>query len=206
VRVASNGGDPARERIAAAMVGLVGSYGLAATDIGTVCERARTSRAHFDRCFADLEDCFLSLHEELLDELCERIEAARTGRETWHDRVWAAGLAAIRFLAMEPGRARFLLVALDGAGRRAQARRDRVVEGLAELLDGSKAKSATRGVLSPCTSEIVAGAVYTALLARIEDGSLERGEEFLPELVYLATAPYLGAEAAEEELRVQPLR
>jgi AcrR family transcriptional regulator len=179
VRVASNGGDPARERIAAAMVGLVGSYGLAATDIGTVCERARTSRAHFDRCFADLEDCFLSLHEELLDELCERIEAARTGRETWHDRVWAAGLAAIRFLAMEPGRARFLLVALDGA---------------------------TRGVLSPCTSEIVAGAVYTALLARIEDGSLERGEEFLPELVYLATAPYLGAEAAEEELRVQPLR
>lgn len=188
------------------MVRLAGSYGLAATDIGTVCERARTSRAHFDRCFADLEDCFLSLHEELLDELCELVESARAGRDTWHDRVWAAGLAALRFLTMEPGRARFLLVALDGAGRRVQVRRDRLVEDLAELLDGRKAKSGTEGVLSPCTSEIAAGAVYTALLARIEDGSLERGEEFLPELVYLATMPYLGAEAAEEELSVQPLR
>lgn len=188
------------------MVGLVGSSGFTATDVGTVCERARTSRAHFDRCFADLEDCFLSLHEELLEQLCERVEAARAGRESWHDRVWAAGLAAIRFLALEPDRARFLLLALDGAGRRAQTRRDRVIERLAGLLDGGEAESSVKGAFSRGTAEIAAGSVYTALLARIEDGSLERGEEFLPELVYLATMPYIGAEAAEQELSVQPLR
>lgn len=206
MRTARNGGDPARERIAGAMVGLVGSHGLAATDIGTVCERARASRAHFERCFADLEDCFLSLHEELLEDLCGRMEAARASRESWHDRLWAAGLAAVRFLAEEPARARFLLAALDGAGRRAQLRRDRIVERLAELLDGGRPEGGGRGALSRCTAEIAAGSVYTALLARIGDGSLERGEEFLPELVYLATVPYIGAEAAEEELSVQPLR
>lgn len=201
-----NGSDPARERIAGAMVELVGSHGLAAIDIGTVCERARANRAHFDRCFAGLEDCFLSLHEELLDELCAGVEAAREGRESWHDRVWAAGVAATRFLAEDSGRARFLLAALDGAGARAQSRRDRVVERLAELLDGGRAEAGPGGALSRCTSEIAAGSIYTALLARIEDGSLERGEQFLPELVYLATVPYIGAEAAEEELSVQPLR
>lgn len=204
-----DGGDPARERIAGAMVGLVGSYGLAATDIGTVCERARAGRAHFDRCFADLEDCFLSLHRELLDELCARIDGARGGRETWHDQVWATGVAALRFLAEDVSRARFLLNALDGSGRRAQQRRDKVIEGIAELLDGGRgggAKERPKGVLSHCSSEIAAGSVFSALLTRIEDGSLERGEEFLPELVYLATMPYIGAEAAEQELHVQPLR
>lgn len=144
--------------------------------------------------------------EELLDQLCGRVEAARAGRETWHDRIWATGLAALRFLAEEPARARFLLAALDGAGRRAQLRRDRLVERLAEMLDSDRPGGSGRGVLSGCTAEIAAGSVYTALLARIEDGSLERGEEFLPELVYLATFPYIGAEEAEEELRVQPLR
>jgi AcrR family transcriptional regulator len=188
------------------MVGLVGTHGLAAVDVGTVCERARASRAHFDRCFAGLEDCFLSLHEELLEEFCERVESARDGREGWHDRVWAAGVAATRFLAAEPARARFLLAALEGAGHPAQRCRDRIVARLAELLDGGRSEAGAGGVLSRCTAEIAAGSVYTALLARIEDGSLERGEEFLPELVYLATAPYLGAEAAEAELSVQPLR
>ena len=198
--------DAARERIAAAMVGLVAGHGFAAIDVGAVCERARASRAHFERCFADLEDCFLSLHGELLEELCARVEAARAGRESWHDGVWAAGLAAIRFLAEEPARARFLLPALDGAGRRAQQRRDRVVERLAELLDGGRGEAHGKGPLTRCTAEIAAGSIYTAALARIEDGALERGEEFLPELVYLATAPYIGAEAAEAELSVQPLR
>jgi hypothetical protein len=144
--------------------------------------------------------------EQLLERLCEQVEWAHRGHESWHDRLWAAGVAAIAFLATEPTRARFLIGALEGAGSRAQARRDRVVERLAELIDGGRAEASGGGVLSRCSAEIAAGAVYTALLARIEDGSLERGEEFLPELVYLATFPYLGAEAAEGELRVQPLR
>lgn len=201
-----NGSDPTGERIGAALVALVGSYGLAAIDVGTVCERARTSRAHFDRRFADLEDCFLSLHEQLLEELCAEIEAARAGRESWHDRVWAAGVAATGFLTADTGRARFLLAALDAAGDRARSRRDRVIERLVELLDGGRAEAGQGGAMTRCTAEIAAGSIYTALLARIEDGSLERGEEFLPELVYLATVPYLGAEAAEQELSVQPLR
>src|SRR4051794_19163558 len=60
--------DPARNRIAAAMIALAGTRGYAETSIEMVCERAETRRSHFDRCFAGREDCFLSVHDEVAAE------------------------------------------------------------------------------------------------------------------------------------------
>jgi AcrR family transcriptional regulator len=200
------GRDPARERIAAAMVEMVAGHGFAAVDIVTVCERAQVGRAHFDRCFADLEDCFLGLHDEVMAELCARVDAACEGRDAWHDRIWAAGMAAMRYLQEDSARARFLVVSVNGAAGGAQSRRDRIVQRIADFLDGGRDEVEGGRPMSRCTAEIAAGAVYGTILARIEAGSIERGEEFLPELIYLATMPYLGARAAEDELLVQPLR
>lgn len=188
------------------MVEMVAEYGFAAVDVEAICERAQVGRAHFDRCFADLEDCFLGLHDELLEELCSRVGAACNGRRAWHDRVWAAGLAAMRHLQEDAARARFLIVAVNGAGSSAQLQRDRVVQSIADVLDGGRDEVDGKRRMSRCTAEIAAGAVYGTIAAKVESGSIERGEEFLPELIYLATMPYLGARAAEDELLVQPLR
>jgi AcrR family transcriptional regulator len=188
------------------MVEMVADHGFAAIDVATVCARAEVGPAHFGRCFADLEDCFLSLHDEVADELCTRVDVACQGRGTWHDRIWAAGLAAMRYLQDDPARARFLVVAVNGAGSGAQARRNRIVERIADFLDGGRGEVEGKRRMSHCTAEIAAGAVYGTILAKVESGSIERGEEFLPELIYLATMPYLGARVAEDELLVQPLR
>ena len=53
---------------------------------------------------------------------------------------------------------------------------------------------------------MVTGAIYGTIMTKIRGGAIERGEEFLSELVYMAMMPYLGARAAEDELLVQPLR
>jgi AcrR family transcriptional regulator len=188
------------------MIETVAGHGFAAVDVETICARAQVGRAHFDRCFADLEDCFLGLHDELLGQLCARVEAACNGRRAWHDRVWAAGLAAMRHLQEDPVRARFLVVAVNGAGSAAQSQRDRIVQLIADVLDGGRGEVNGKRRMSRCTAEIAAGAVYGTMLSKVESGSIERGEEFLPELIYLATMPYLGARAAEDELLVQPLR
>jgi AcrR family transcriptional regulator len=201
--------DPARKRIAAAMVELVGRYGYAATSVEAVCERARARRSHFDRCFAGKEDCFLTLHDEVAGELCERLATAFEGPSSWHDRIWATGWAAMRFLREDPVRARFLVVEINGTGNGAQARRDRFLQRLADFLDGGREeleKLEKPGTVSRCTAEIVAGAIYGTVLGKVEAGCVERGEDFLPELVYMAVMPYLGSRAAEDELLVQPLR
>lgn len=198
--------DPARARIVAATVYLVGSRGYAPTSIETICEQARTRRSHFDRCFAGKEDCFLSVHDEVSAELCERVRAAHSAAASWHDRVWAAGWAAMRFFGEDPTRARFLVVEVNGAGNGAQSRRDQILQGLSDILDGGRGELEQPGKVSRCTAEIVAGAIYGTVTTKIEGGCIERGDDFLPELVYMAVMPYLGSRAAEDELLVQTLR
>jgi AcrR family transcriptional regulator len=188
------------------MVEIVADHGFVAVEVGALCEHADVGRAHFDRCFADLEDCFLALHDEVMEELCDRVNAACQGRNAWHDRIWAAGVGAMRYLQEDSARARFLVVSVNGAGSGAQSRRDRIVQRIADFLDGGRGEVEGERPMSRCTAEIAAGAVYNTILTKIESGSIERGEEFLPELIYLATMPYLGARAAEDELLVQPLR
>ncbi len=197
--------DPARQRIVAATVFLIGARGFESVSVELICEQARTRRSHFERCFAGIEDCFLAVHDEVSAELCERVDASLAGADSWHDRVWAAGWAAMRFFGEDPTRARFLLAEVNGWGSGAQVRRDRMLQGIADVLDGGREQLEEPGTVSRCTAEIVAGAIYGTVLAKVESGCLERGEDFLPELVYMAVMPYLGSRAAEDELLVQSL-
>jgi AcrR family transcriptional regulator len=187
------------------MVELAAEHGLESTTVAMVCERAGVGRAAFDRSFAGKEDCFLRVHGEVAAEFCRRARAAFAGPRGWHDQVWAGAWAAMRFLQEDATRARFLVVAVNGAGSRAQASRDRVLQVLADMIDAGRGELEEPASVSRSTAEMVTGAIYGTILTKIRGGAIERGEEFLSELVYMAMMPYLGARAAEEELLVQPL-
>lgn len=195
-----------RERVAAVMIEMVADFGYEATTVEEVCERAMVKRAQFHCCFADKEDCFVSLHDELVAEFCRRARTAFESTSSWHDRVWAAGWAAMRFLMEDPLRARFFVVEVNRAGARARARRDGVLERIADLLDAGREELEDPSSATRASAEFVAGAIYATILTRVEAGSIERGEDFLPELIYMAVMPYLGSRAAEDELLVEPLR
>jgi AcrR family transcriptional regulator len=197
--------DPVRERLATAMMELAAEHGLDGTTVAMVCKRAGVGRAAFDAKFSGKEDCFLRVHGEIAAEFCQRAAAAFAGPRAWHDRVWAGAWAAMRFLQEDAARARFFVVAVNGAGSRAQARRDRVLQGLADMIDAGRAELEEPESVSRSTAEMVTGAIYGTILTKVRDGAIERGEEFLSELVYMAMMPYLGARAAEDELLVQPL-
>jgi AcrR family transcriptional regulator len=197
--------DPVRGRIATAMIELAVEHGFESTTIAMVCEQAAVGRAAFDRNFSGKEDCFLQVHGEIALQFCERVGAAYAGPRGWHDRIWAGAWAAMRFLQEDATRARFFVVAVNGAGSHAQARRDRVLQGLADMIDAGRGELEEPGSVSRTTAEMVSGAIYGTIMVKIRDGAIERGEEFLSELVYMAMMPYLGARAAEDELLVEPL-
>ncbi|HEX5928573.1 MAG TPA: TetR/AcrR family transcriptional regulator [Solirubrobacterales bacterium] len=197
--------DPVRERIARAMVELAAEQGLESTTVAMLCKQAAVGRAAFDRSFTGKEDCFLRVHGEISLEFCQRVNAAYGGPRAWHDRIWAGAWAAMRFLQEDPVRARFFVVAVNGAGSRAQERRDRVLQGLADMIDAGRSELEEPHYVSRSTAEMVSGAIYGTIMVKVRDGAIERDEEFLPELVYMAMMPYLGARAAEDELLVEPL-
>ena len=187
------------------MIELAAEHGFEPTTIAMVCERAAVGRSAFDRNFAGKEDCFLQVHGEIALEFCRRVAAAYAGPRNWHDRIWAGAWAAMRFFQEDAVRARFFVVAVNGAGSRAQARRDRVLQGLADMIDAGRDELEEPQAVSRSTAEMVSGAIYGTIMIKIRDGAIERGEEFLSELVYMAMMPYLGARAAEDELLVAPL-
>ena len=173
--------DPARERIAAAMIELVGDARLR----GRPASRWSASgpsvgRSHFDRCFAGKEDCFLSVHDEVAAEFCERV--ARRLRRRRAPGTTGSGRRAGRRCASsqeDPARARFLVVEVNGAGSGAQARRDRILQRLADILDGGREELEKPDSVSRCTAEIVAGAIYGTVLGKVEDGC-DRARRGLP--------------------------
>lgn len=155
---------------------------------------------------SDSAQGFLRVHDEVAAAFWEHLWPIYGAGLGWHDRIWAAGFAMMRFLRDDPARARLLLVSVNGAGREALERRDRIVQRFADLLDEDARRNGTPGPRrSRATAEIAAGAVYRMLVAKVEEGAIERGEEFLPELIYMAVVPYLGTTVAESELAVQPL-
>lgn len=198
--------DLVGQRIARAMVGLVGTRGYEATPLDAICGRARVSREDFEHRFGGKEECFLAVHDEIAAEFCRRVRDAYGRPPIWHDRIWAAGWEAIGFLAEDPARARCFAVEIGALGRAGAERRDRVMGVFAELVDAGRAELEDPTSLSPATAQIVAGAIYQTIREKIRAGDIERGEHFLPELVYMAIMPYLGARAAESALMVETLR
>jgi len=78
-------------------------------------------------------------------------------------------------------------------------------EGLAELIDEGRAAPTTPASVTGVTAEALAGAIFheLCLAATREDGPPVESE-LVPTLMYSAVLPYVGAEAAAEELRIPP--
>jgi AcrR family transcriptional regulator len=197
--------DPMRDRLIRAMVTLSGTHGYQATTIDALCGVADVDVSEFESRFADKEDCYVAAHDEIAVEYGERVFIAYDSQAAWHDSMWAAAWAALEYLREDPVRARFFVVEVSGAGPRARARGDGVMQIVASLVDAGRAEVEDGGFLSRATAEVMAGTFYSTIRQKIVEGKLERGEDFVVELMYVAVLPYLGVDAAEAELRVQPL-
>jgi AcrR family transcriptional regulator len=188
------------------MISLSGTHGYQATTVEAVCGFAEVPRSEFSSRFTYKEDCFVAAHDETAEEFGERVLTAFDSHTNWHDGMWAAAWAAQGFFREDPIKARFFAVEVNGAGPRAQARRDGVMKIVANLVDSGRSELDDPDSISRATAEMVAGAFYSTIQQKIVEGSLDRGENFLVELLYIAVLPYLGSRAAEAELKVQPLR
>ena len=79
------------------------------------------------------------------------------------------------------------------------------VERLVELIDAGRAEPTAPASLTRLTAEALGGAISSQLcFAAGRDGHPSPEEELVPPLLYTAVLPYIGADAAAEELRAQP--
>jgi AcrR family transcriptional regulator len=199
--------EPSKEerlRLREALLDLCGEVGYKQLELNVLLERAGMSDEEFRLSYPELDTLFAAVLGEIYDEFFVRAQVAVEGLVGWRDRMRATAYALLRFLRADERVARLAAVEVQHAGEDSQRLFQQTFSRLVELIDEGSVE--TDGPESPslATAIGVGGVVFARIQEAVSKGELDLGEEEIPELMYGAVFPYLGAEAAEEELRVPP--
>jgi AcrR family transcriptional regulator len=192
----SRGGENQRRRIIAAMIASCAEKTYAATTIGDVVARARISRTTFYREFDDKRTCFDAALELCVEELTAAADAARPLDGGPPQALRDGTAAVLELLAARPELAHLLVgeaVAVEPSV--VECYRDLVVPAVSALWEEDR-DGATH--LDPW---LAFGRAQLLVFDRVTAGEAERLPELLPELLYLAVAPFAGHDAAIAEAR-----
>ena len=191
-------------RLRGALLDLCAERGYKKLKLKDLLECSGLDEAAFHRHYADLDACFAAVLGDIYDEFFVRAQEAVADESGWRDRMRATAYALLRYLRADERVARLAAVEVQYAGKRAQELFQETFARLVKLLDEGSAEA--DGPESPglATAIGVGGVVFARIQEAVAKGELDLGEEEIPELMYAAVFPYLGAEAAEEELRIPP--
>jgi AcrR family transcriptional regulator len=193
-------GEEERSRIAEALIELSVDQRYVNTTLEMVQARAGVDERAFERHFADLEDCYCQVYETQRDEFVARIFAAYADADCWREGIRAAGHEMQAFLGEDLRRARFMSVEVLFVGDRAKLIRDEAMQGFFFLIDQGRYEMQDPGSLTPFTAETIGSAIYQRIQTALERDDLEAFETGHQEMMYTIMLPYLGSEAAQEEL------
>lgn len=196
--------DPDRRSIAEALIGLCYERGYRETTESMLIERAGVGRVEFRHQFTDLENCFCEVYREMQDELVERVVDAVLEKHTWRDRLRATAYAMADYVTDDERRTHFMFVEARTAGDRALDLMGEGYDRLFDLIDEGRLQPGARDSITRTTAEAIGGTLFFQMFASYEPGSIDAVRARVPELMYLAVLPYLGREAAEQELQMQP--
>jgi AcrR family transcriptional regulator len=192
------------QRLRDALLDLCAERGYANLELAELLQRAELDQAAFDRHFADLDACFTAVLGEIYAEFFASAQEALSGERGWRDRMRATGYALLRFLRRDARVAHLAAVEAQEGGEAAQRLFLETFNRLVDLIDEGSAEASGPDSPSRATALGVGGVMFARIQEAVAEGELALGEEEIPELMYAAVFPYLGAEAAAEELRIPP--
>jgi AcrR family transcriptional regulator len=192
-----------RGRLREAMVRVAAAKGYEATTVADVVEYAGVSRETFDGEFDSKEECFLEAYETVFDILITHVTNGyeATAGEPWPERVVAVLRALVEILAMEADVARMAMVEVTAAGDDARDRYRAMLGRFKPFLEEGRTYSGQGSELPPDTARFAIGGAASMIFDEIRAGRGPELKRILPDLVFAVLMPYLGPEAAEDEMR-----
>jgi AcrR family transcriptional regulator len=184
-----------------ALVEVVGEYGAGGATVAHIVMRAGVSRRTFYELFADREECFLAAFDQAVQSAAERVTPAFAGKGRWRERVRAGLIALLGFLDEEPDLGALCVVHALGSGPAALERRAQVTRALVTAVQEGRGEARKGREPAPLAGEGVVGAVLGVLHTRLARRGGEPLMGLVGALMSMIVLPYLGAAAAERELR-----
>jgi AcrR family transcriptional regulator len=194
-----------RERLLESVLLVSGELGYEQITVKQVIERAKTSRATFYKNFKDREDCFVQAYGEASEWLYRRVLGLARRQPTWREGLRVGLAELLEFCANQPETAKALFLEAHAAGGEALVQHDRLMERLAEVIDGARGEAGSRPSPPPTTSSFLVGAIDTLISAKLANGEAKKAPEALPGILHFVVMQYYGEAAAWEEMTSAPL-
>jgi AcrR family transcriptional regulator len=172
--------------------------------VEALCDRAGVERSRFDSRYAGIEDCFFDAYSVEFNRYRRQAEAARDGLGAWRDRLRATAYALLRFLAEDERVTHFTVVEVRRAGERSALLIGEGIQELIDLLDEGRDQPGAAEGLTRATAESLAGGLFNQLYLAVAQGGSPQESQIGREAMYVVVEPYLGLEAAREELAIDP--
>lgn len=182
---------------------IAAAEGYEAAAIDEVIARAGVGEETFYSMFAGKEDCFLQAYDAAIDVLGAHVAGAFEGAAgaPWTERVVVALRAMVELLAAEADVARMVIVEVAAVGEDARIRYRMALDSFVPFLEEGRATLPGGDELPADTAQFAIGGGASLIYDEIRAGRGSELERILPDLVFAVTMPYLGAKAAEEEMK-----
>jgi AcrR family transcriptional regulator len=172
--------------------------------VEALCDRAGVERSRFDSRYAGIEDCFFDAYSVEFNRYRRQAEAARDGLGAWRDRLRATAYALLRFLAEDERVTHFTVVEVRRAGERSALLIGEGIQELIDLLDEGRDQPGAPEGLTRATAESLAGGLFNRLYLAVAQGDSPQESRIGRDAMCMIVEPYLGSEAAREELAIDP--
>ena len=187
-------------RIIHATANVTFEKGYADATIADIVAAAGVSRQVFYEHFADKQQAFLEAQAYPAQHIFDTCAAAYFGPSAWPERVWSGLEALLALVVIHPALSHLRLVECYAAGPAAIRRAEDVTRSFTIFFEEGYSQQRDSGELSRLASQAIAGAVFEIIQRHAARGEIELLPLQLPQLAYLALAPFVGAETAIETI------
>lgn len=188
-----------RERLIAAVPGVVAERGYEAMSVADIVKAAAVSRNAFYKNFSDKQDCFSIAHdtghERLFEVLVQPCEDGATIEERV-ERSLAVGLDA---LASEPDVARLLFVEAPSAGEEIALRYHEWLKRYGTLLRSAAPDLPPQSIPAPEVEGVIVGGIASRIASEILHGKAAKLRDLTAPLVEYVLAFYRLSEPGPKE-------
>lgn len=188
-----------RERILHGTATAVSRKGYAATTVADIVSAAGLSRdvfySHFRSRREALEQATRGFFEQSIAVMAG---AFFTAPAPWPERMWTAGLALCEFLITAPAFTRLVFIDAYAPDAAAARRTDELSLSFTVFIEQGASLAAANRVIPPIVPAAVVAALHETVIELIAEDRLVELPGLVAIAVYLALAPYIGVQAANE--------
>jgi AcrR family transcriptional regulator len=187
-----------RERILHAAAVLAEQKGYNATTIADITRQAGVDGRAFYAAFADKQDAFMAVHEVGVQHVMTATAGAFFTGASWPERIWEGGRAFTGFLERNPMIAHVGFVEAYAVGPGAVQRVEDSHITFTIFLQEGYQQNPRPTALSRLALEAIITSIFEIVYREARRSEEPRPTEMLGHMAFLALAPFLGAENANE--------